>query len=235
MPTALARGGTAASIRAVEPTTAEAGASASLDEESAGWLASLSATGAVRDEAVARLHALLVRVCRKELSRRADPAVVPAGELADLAVQAGGDATVAVLAKLASFRGESRFTTWAYKFAVFEVSSVLGRRHWRVPQQRLDEDQWASLPDRLAAGPAELAEVGSLVLLVRGIVERELTPHQRDVFVALVVHGVPLDALVAQRGTNRNAVYKTMFDARRKIRDALVANGYDDPRKGAPR
>lgn len=219
----------------MEPTTAGATPRPRLDDESAAWLAALAGSGAVREEAVARLHALLVRVCRKELLRRADLRVVPVGELDDLAEQAGGDATVAVLGKLAGFRGESRFTTWAYKFAVFEVSAQLGRRHWRMPRQRLDEDQWAGLPDRLAAGPEELAEVRSLVGLVRDAVEQHLTPHQREVFVALVVDAVPLDALVDRLGSNRNAVYKTMFDARRKIRDVLVANGYQDPRKGADR
>lgn len=219
----------------MEPTTAGAGPRTPLDDESAAWVAALAGSGAPHDDAVARLHGLLLKVCRRELSRRADRQLVPAGELDDLAAQAAGDATVAVLAKLPGFRGESRFTTWAYKFAVFEVSAVLGRRHWRMPRQRLDEDQWATLPDRLSPGPAELAEVRSLVGLVRDAVEQQLTPRQREVFVALVVDAVPLDALVARLGGNRNAIYKTMFDARRKIRDALVANGYDDPRKGATR
>jgi len=151
---------------------------------------------------------------------------------ASLAHQAADDALVAVMAKLGRFRGESRFTTWAYKFAVLEVSAKLGRHFWQRPAVTLEAGQWDQLPDRLGLRPDELAEHAELLAALRRAVAEDLTERQRHVFTAIVVDGVPLDALVVQLGSSRNAIYKTMFDARRKLRAALAANGYlddDDP------
>jgi len=133
---------------------------------------------------------------------------------------------LAILAKLGGFRGESRFTTWAYRFVILEVSSKLGRHYWRNPPAVLDAGQWERLPDRLGIDPARHAESASILAEVRRAVDEELTEHQRRVFVAIVVDGVPLDALAARLGLERNAIYKVIFEARRKIRRALVANGY---------
>ena len=198
------------------------------DEDTATWVRTLSGAGPEHDAAVARLHAMLLRVSRAELSRRAGRIALAGPELDDLAHQAADDATLAVLAKLAGFRGESRFTTWAYKFAVFEVSGKLARHAWRGGGVALDAEQWERLPDRLGPGPADQALAAELATAVRRAVDEELTDHQRRLFVAVVVDGVPLDVLVAALDTNRNAVYKTVFDARRKIRQYLVAHGYMD-------
>lgn len=204
-----------------------------LDPASAAWVADLTAGGGRREDAVRRLYALMLRACRAELGRRAPRAGLAGAEVDDLAVQAAGDATLAVLGRVDRFRGESRFTTWAYAFAVFEVSAVLGRR-WRATRERVEvtPQVWEALPERLGAGPEQVAQGRELVALLRTAVERELTPRQRDLFVAVVVEGVPLDALVAELGTTRGAVYKTVFDARRKIRQFLVTNGYLDPKGG---
>jgi RNA polymerase sigma-70 factor (ECF subfamily) len=200
---------------------------ATLDDASAEWIRALNATGAVREAALARLHGLLVRVAVRELRRREAGAWFSGRELDDLAHQAADDALLAILGKLGSFRGESRFTTWAYRFVVLEVSSKLGRHYWRRhPSEHLEADDWDRLPDRLGARPGEDAEHAELVKAVRQAVEETLTEHQRRLFVAVVLNEVPLDALVVQLGTNRNAVYKVIFDARRKIRGFLVANGY---------
>ena len=204
---------------------------ATLDDASAEWIRALNAAGAVRDSALARLHGLLVRAAVRELRRREAATWVPGRELDDLAHQAAGDAMVALLGKLGSFRGESRFTTWAYRFVILEVSSKLGRHYWRQhPAEHLESEDWARLPDRLGAGPGEDAEHAELVKAVRQAVDVTLTEHQRFLFVAVVLNEVPLDALVARLGTNRNAIYKVIFDARRKIRAFLVANGYLEER-----
>ena len=203
----------------------------SLDDESREWLRCLAAAGAEREQALARLHALLLRVARADLRRRSRPARIEGPEQDDLAHQAADDALLAIIGKLDRFRGDSRFTTWAYKFAIFEVSAKLGRHYWRDAPVSPDADAWERIPDRFGAGPAEVAESRELVIVLRRAVSEALTERQRDVFVAIVVQGVPLDALVAELGATRNAIYKTMFDARRKIRAHLIANGYLDDRE----
>ena len=200
-----------------------------LDAESADWLRRLSASdGAPRVEAERELYARLVRIALAEVNRRSGSTPVTGQELTDVAHQAAGDAMLAILAKLADFRGESRFITWAYRFVILEVSSKLGRHYWRNPPVALDTGQWERLPDRLGVDPQRHAEAAGILAEVRRVVDDELTPHQRRVFVAIVVDGIPLDALAARLDLRRNAIYKVIFDARLKIRSSLVAKGYLD-------
>jgi RNA polymerase sigma-70 factor (ECF subfamily) len=144
----------------------------------------------------------------------------------DLALQAADDALLAITGKLDQFRGESRFTTWAYKFVILEVSARLASHYRRNPPVHVSDDAWERIPDRFGAGPADRAESRDLVEALRRAVGEALSERQRRVFVAIVVEGVPLDALAVQLGCTCNAIYKTMFDARRKIRAHLVAHGY---------
>jgi RNA polymerase sigma-70 factor (ECF subfamily) len=197
-----------------------------LDEESSVWLLRLGAEDAERQAAERELHVRLVRIALAEVRRRSASTPVTGPELDDVAHQAADDAMLAILAKLGDFRGESRFTTWAYRFVILEVSSKLGRHYWRNPPVALDAGQWERLPGRLGIDPARHAEAAGILAEVRRVVDGELTEHQRRVFVAIVVDGIPLDALAAELGLRRNAIYKVIFDARRKIRRALVANGY---------
>jgi RNA polymerase sigma-70 factor, ECF subfamily len=202
---------------------------ARLDPESAGWLSALTGAGAEQEAGLERLHGLLVRIARGEVARRGPRLQITGPELDDLAYQAAADALVAITAKLGQFRGESRFTTWAYKFVIFEVSAKLGRHFWRRPHLPLDTQDWERLPDRFGFDPAQQSEWRDLVAALRRAVDEELTTRQREVFVAIVVNEVPLDALAARLGSNRNAIYKVMFDARRKLRAALAANGFLGP------
>jgi RNA polymerase sigma-70 factor (ECF subfamily) len=200
------------------------------DEESAAWVRRLGTAGLVRETAERELHARLVRIALAEARRRAPATAVGGTELDDVAHQAAADAMLAILAKLADFRGESRFITWAYRFVILEVSAKLGRHYWRNAPVTLDAGQWERLPDRLGIDPARHAESADLLAMVRRVVDEELTAHQRRVFTAIVVDGIPLDAVAVRLGLRRNALYKVIFDARRKIRRALVANGYlDEP------
>jgi RNA polymerase sigma-70 factor, ECF subfamily len=207
-----------------------------LDRESARWVDRLTARGKVRERAVRDLHELLVKAARREVRRRAAGSDVAGPELDDLATQAADDATYAILAKVDQFRGESRFTTWAYRFVVLEVSHKVGRHFWRQPRAELSEQDWDRLPAVLGTQPDLVAEARELTRAVRRAVEDGLTDYQRGVFEAAVLQGVPLDALAVRHDTTRNALYKALFDARRKIRADLVANGYleDDRRKGVP-
>ena len=199
---------------------------AGLEADSAEWPEVLAGTGPRQEEALARLHGLLLRIARGEVARRGLRLQLTGPELDDLAYQAAADALVAITSKLGQFRGESRFTTWAYKFVMFEVSAKIGRHFWRHPSVRLDAEGWERLPDRFGFDPAQEAEWRDLLAALRRAVDEELTARQRRVFVALVLNGVPLDTLVIEMASNRNAIYKTLFDARRKLRAALAANGY---------
>lgn len=165
---------------------------------------------------------------RAESHRRSAQLGTAGPEVDDLAHQAAADALVAIMAKLRQFRGESRFTTWAYKFVVFEVSTKFNRHFWRSRDLSLAEEDWERLPDRFGFQPEEISERRAVIAAVRAAVDAELTEHQRRVFIAIVLNGEPLDVVVAELGSNRNAIYKTMFDARRKLRGYLVANGYLD-------
>ena len=198
-----------------------------LDETSARWVAELRAAGATREDAHARLHALLLRAARSEVGRRSGRIRLTGVELDDLAHQAAADAMLAVLDKLAVFRGESRFTTWAYKFVMLEVSAKIGRHFWtRKPTLPLDESDWERIPARFGFGSEHEAEWRELMEAFRHSVEHELTDRQRLIFKAIVLDGTPLDTLCVELATNRNAIYKNLFDARRKLRAALVAKGH---------
>jgi RNA polymerase sigma-70 factor (ECF subfamily) len=201
------------------------------DPASAVWIDGLRPGSADHDTTLDRLHTLLLRAAHAELSRRAPRSRIAGAEVDDLAHQCADDALVAILRRLPEFRGDSRFTTWAYKFAILEVSSKLGRHFWvtraDVP---LDTEQWERLPARFGLSPESALEAADLLAGVRTAVDASLSPRQRDIFVALVVDGVPLDALAQKLTTDRNTIYKVMFDARRKIRAALVTKGYLDSR-----
>ena len=199
---------------------------AGLDAESAEWLQELAATGSRREAALARLHERLLRIARKETARRAPRLAISGPELDDVAHQAAADALLAITAKVGQFRGESRFTTWAYKFVIFEVSAKIGRHFWRHPTVPMDAEDWERLPARFGFDPGHQAEWRDLLAALRRAVNTELTPRQREVFVAIVLNDVPLDTLVVSLATSRNAIYKMLFDARRKLRAALAANGY---------
>ncbi len=195
------------------------------DAESRAWLAALRSEGHARDEAVARLHDLLVRAARFEVSRRR--AAFPhlrGDDLDDLAVQSADDAVVAVLAKLDRYRGASRFTTWAYKFALLEAAVKLRRLAWQGREIPLEPESWPSLATEgdVTHDGAENAE---LLDALRSAIQTELTPHQREVLITIALNGVPIDVLAERLNTTRGALYKTLHDARKKLRARLAGIG----------
>jgi RNA polymerase sigma-70 factor (ECF subfamily) len=201
-----------------EPDRAEA--------DSREWLRVLRSTGAERDAAVGRLHELLVRAARFEVSRRrAALSHVRGEELDDLALQAADDALVAVLAKLDDYRGASRFTTWAYKFALLEAGVRLRRRGWQEREVVLEPESWPLMADA-GQGPESQTETSELMEAITKAVDTCLTAHQREVLVALVLNGVPIDVLAERLNTSRGALYKTLHDARRKLRSDLAGKGF---------
>jgi RNA polymerase sigma-70 factor (ECF subfamily) len=205
------------------------------DVESLAWLRSLSGNGPEREDAVRRLHALLLRAAGVEVARRGAGAAAEPGDLNDLAMQAADDALVAILRKLHTYRGDSRFTTWAYKFALLEAAARLRRRPWHGRELPLDADGWARFADKHSASPVGQAETSELIDAVRDAIADVLTPHQRSVLVALTLNDVPIDVLAERRGTTRNALYKTLHDGRRKLRARLAEDGLAlDPVRESP-
>ena len=197
------------------------------------WLEELRDPGAAGEEAIARLHVLLLRAARFEVARRRR--VLPhirGGDFDDIANMAADDALVAVLAHLDDFRGESRFTTWAYKFALLEAAVKLRRRAWQGREIPLPESGDLELLPGAGPSPHQALEQRELIVAVREAIESALTPHQREVFVALVLNGVPIDVLAERLGTTRGALYKTLHDARHKLRGELARRGFtlSDPK-----
>ncbi len=201
-----------------------------VDSASREWLVALRAADEhVREDAVARLHELLLRAARFEVHRRAASARHVAGrELDDLAHQSAHDALVAVLRKLDDFRGESRFTTWAYKFALLEAGVKMRRRAWHDREISFEPADWPALTDPTAS-PHRDAQTTELLAAVREAIERDLTPHQRNVLVAITLNDVPIDVLAERMSTTRGALYKTLHDARRRLRAALAERGLEAP------
>lgn len=182
--------------------------------------------GAGREAAVERLHGLLLRAARFEVGRRRQALVyLSLRDLDELAQEAADDATVSVLRRLDDFRGESRFTTWVYKFALLEAAVKVRRRAWRDREVRLEPESWSQF-EHPSPGPAASAERAALLATIREGIRTALTPHQRQVLVALALNGVPIDVLSERLSSNRNALYKTLHDARRRLRTHLEANGF---------
>ena len=198
-----------------------------LDAESQGWIDRLGPDSPERDAAIEALHVLLLRATRFEVKRRC--AAFPhirGDDYDDLAVQSANDALVAVLRKLDDFRGDSRFTTWVYKFALFEAAVKVRRRAWQGREVPVEPEAWPLIADGDST-PEQDVESRELSSALREAIGSHLTPHQRQVLVAVVLNGVPIDVLAERRQTTRGALYKTLHDARRKIRDALAASGLD--------
>lgn len=206
---------------------ASASVAGGLDPESLEWIRGLQAEGDERTRAQERLHELLLRAARREAQRQRHLGPVEGLELDDICNQAADDALMAVTRKLDSYRGASRFTTWAYKFAVFEMSVKLRRHAWRgrtIPTAD-DDHAWDGLVQGTEEADSRLVVVG-LVRALREAVAEELTSRQREVFVAVVLNDVPIDVLAERLGSTRGAVYKILHDARRKLRRRLEREGY---------
>jgi RNA polymerase sigma-70 factor, ECF subfamily len=197
-----------------------------LDDESRTWLRDLRDQGPAREEAVARVHALLLRAARFEVARRRPGLPHLRGdEFGEIALEAADDALMSVLARLDDFRGASRFSTWVYKFALLEAAVKLRKRAWQGREIPLEQESW-DLLSSAALGPAGAAEQSELLAALQDGIAA-LTPHQRRVLVALAVNGVPIDVLADRLNTNRGALYKTLHDARRNLRTYLANRGLE--------
>ncbi len=173
------------------------------------------------------LHDLLLRATRTQVWRlRNRLPGVGATDLEDLAQQAADDALLSVMRKLDTFEGRSRFSTWVYKFGVLHAGVAVRRQAWRHREVMLSDSLPMADHDH---SPSAVAEGGDLVRAVRRALESALTPHQRTIMLALLVEQVPIDVLAERLGTTRNTLYKTVHDARQRLRRALIVSGHLDP------
>ena len=198
-----------------------------LDPESRAWLSQLRARGAVRDAAIARLHRLLVAEARHEVGRRTAALPHPSGrDLDDLALMAADDALMAILGKLGEFRGDALFTTWARRFADLEVPGKIRRRLGHARETPTDADGTLSRAAEHAS-PQGHVEARELARTVGDLIAHALTERQREVLVALAIHEVNTEQLAESLGSTPGALYKTVHDARRKLRNELERQDID--------
>jgi RNA polymerase sigma-70 factor, ECF subfamily len=229
-PQLLSVGGTSelcsASVGRTSMASLKISAAARSEQESRAWIERLGATGAERDAALAELHALLLRAARFEVNRRrAASPHLRGGDYDDLAHQSANDALVAILAKLSDFRGESRFTTWAYKFALYEAATKVRKRSWQGREITLTAEAWPLIAGDHQRTAQQSVETTDRLTALHQAIEEELSPHQREVLVALALNEVPVDVLAERLNTTRGALYKTLHDGRQKLRGALAARG----------
>ena len=137
---------------------------------------------------------------------------------------------VAILRKLPSYRGDSRFTTWAYKFALLEAAVRVRRRAWQDREIPLEEEGLARLAAARGAPDLDAETAELLAAIAAGI--GQLTPRQRTVLVAITLDGVPIDVLAERMAVTRGALYKTLHDARRSLRARLALDGLAPGREG---
>ena len=188
------------------------------------WVEALSVPGPRQDRAMSSLHQMMLRACRHQVRRmRSTLAGVGNERLEEIANQAADEAMMSVLTKLPTFEGRSRFTTWAYKFAILQSATEVRRYAWQNREVELKDT--TQVPER-GPSPASQAEGADLASAVRRAIDEALTPHQRRITIALLIDDVPIDVLAERLGSNRNALYKTVHDARTRLRAHLITSGH---------
>jgi RNA polymerase sigma factor (sigma-70 family) len=197
-----------------------------IDRANRRWLCDLAAGSPAREAASRELYPLLLRVAKSEARRRAPLLKLDGPELEDIAHQAAADALMAVTERLDKFRGEARFTTWASKFVIFDVATKMNRHYWHRHEVPYEQEDWSKIVSKFDLGPDDEAQVREFSAAISSAVEENLSERQRIVFVATVLNGMPMDVLADELGSTHNALYKVLFDARKKLRAALVAGGH---------
>jgi RNA polymerase sigma-70 factor (ECF subfamily) len=196
------------------------------------WLRDLAGHGDEQASAIGELRALLHRAAMYTLSRTGVHGTSLArGQVEEIAEECAQESLLAILDRLTDFRAESKFTTWAYKFAVNYALTAARRERWKTVSldgllDETDAPAWSPAADPSAPSPEHTAQQAEVWALLRQVMDEALTPRQRQVLRAIVFEEVPLDEVVRHLGSNRNAVYKLVHDARRKLKAGLEARGY---------
>jgi RNA polymerase sigma-70 factor (ECF subfamily) len=199
------------------------------------WLHDLSASGALQEAAITDLRDLLLRATLYFFSRNpGDLQGLDRDEIAQRAEDCAQDALIAMLDHLAEFRGDSQFSTWAYKFAINKAMMSARRERWKgtsldalAASAEGDFQEWRIQDKAKGVTPEQSAMQGEIQAVLVEVIEHDLTQKQRLVLLLMVFQEVPLDEVVHRLGSNRNAVYKLLHDARRKLKSGLQARGFD--------
>lgn len=199
------------------------------------WQRDLTASGLTQETAIADLRNILLGAALFFFSRNlGDFGGLSREEILQRAEDCAQDALIAVLQHLPEFRGDSKFSTWAYKFAINMALMAARRERWKgVSLDQLADSGEITLsewimqdrPDGTTSEQSAIQEEAREI--IREVIERELTDKQRRVLLLMVFNEVPMDEVVRHLGANRNAVYKMLHDARRKIKSSLQARGFE--------
>lgn len=196
------------------------------------WVQDLSATGAIQAAALEDLRIYLRKAVHIAFQRFPGYLAGMDDEArAHLAEDCTQEALLAVLSQLHQFRGESRFTTWAYNFAVNKAMTAVRRVRWKDVslEALMDDDAPATALGRETApgaNPEQQAQASEAWAVVHQVIEHELTERQRAALRGVVIQDIPLDEVAQTLGTNRNGAYKLLHDARRKLKGKLLERGF---------
>jgi RNA polymerase sigma-70 factor (ECF subfamily) len=199
------------------------------------WLHDLRANGAEQDAAIADLRNLLLRTVLFFFSRNlGDFGGLAREEILQIAEDCAQEALIAIMNRLPDFRGDSKFTTWAYKFAVNIALTTARRAHWKdfsldQPPAAADGEafEWNIQDKSSGVDSDQFALQSEVRQVIQEVIEHDLTENQRHVLLLMVFNEVPMDEVVHRLGTNRNAIYKMLHDARRKLKSSLQARGFE--------
>lgn len=199
------------------------------------WLHDLTVSGEMQEVAISDLRNLLLRAALYFFNRNlGDFQGLNRDEILQRAEDCAQEALIAVMSHLSDFRGDSKFTTWAYKFAI-NIALVTSRHErWKgvsLDQLSSGEDgslaEWMKQDKAPGLAPDQSALQGEVGEIIRKVIENDLTDKQRQILVMVVFNEVPMDEVVQRLGTNRNAIYKILHDARRKLKSSLQARGFE--------
>ena len=199
------------------------------------WLYDLRASGELQEAATTDLRNFLLRAVLYLFNRNlGDFGGLARDEILQLAEDCTQDALIAVMNHLSDFRGDSKFTTWAYKFAINIGLTSTRRERWKgvsLDELAFSEDSnlfEGMMQDKSSgAAPDQSAMQGEVGEIIREIIKHNLTEKQRQILIMMVFNEVPMDEVVRHLGTNRNAIYKMLHDARRKLKSGLQARGFE--------
>jgi RNA polymerase sigma-70 factor (ECF subfamily) len=199
------------------------------------WLRDLNADGDMQEAAIVDLRDLLLRATLYFFHRNlSDFQGRNRDEILQRAEDGAQEALIAVMNHLSDFRGDSKFTTWAYKFAINIALMTSRQERWKnISLDQFSQEEENPLHERMlqdesaGSAPDQSALQGEVGNILREVIEHDLTDKQRQILIMMVFHEVPMDEVVRKFGTNRNAIYKMLHDARRKLKSSLQARGFE--------